>query len=309
MHGVKTPIDARVVLEGGEHLLLQYRRQSLSAANLFHSRYVGTSAIASYPTEQNAPNPLSSDVPFSPRECYVTAHNPETDGKGGVFFRVSIQNQDEREFSLRPRHVWAEIRPILRDKPQEEWPVYPFFDLTFEENKPVPVLQLHIPSWPWGEIDAEIRLWFSYKEALPEQRIPLPLQEADSYKQAIPSADGLDGVAFIAEVTKENNAGRPFQIVIREEHSSQARSSPGDLYAARVRLWPPPSTATHKYYAESNLVRHEFVFTDTAALRTETPEIRITPAAQIKSPIVSVAIDGRTVGLRRIGPLVVRVPR
>jgi hypothetical protein len=166
----------------------------------------------------------------------------------------------------------------------------------------------HMPSWPWGETDAEIRLWFSYQDDLPEVRIPLPLQEADSYRQELAPVEGLEGVAFIAEVTKENNAGRPFGIVIREEHSSQERLTPGDRYAARVQLWPAPTTATHKYYDESTLVRHEFVYADTAALRTETPEIRITPSAAIKSPAVSVAIDGRTVGLRRIGPLVVRVP-
>ena len=304
MHRVEKPPLARVLLEGGEHLLLQYRRDSSVSSSLVHLRYFGTPAVGRVPVVENVANPLARRAVFSPAACYVAAHKPERDRNGAAVFRVSVQNDEERDFSLRPRHVWAEIRPCLNGRPREEWPVFPFFDLRFEEGTPVPVLLFTIPEWTWDETDAEIRVWCSYERDVEVRELPIRIGADAPDSQTLGGVDTLPGVTFDADLIKQNDA-RQFQVIISEYHNEE----PMDLYSARVQMSPQPDAARHMYYTESNLVRHEFTFDNATVLGVEEAKILITPREAIQSPQRAVAVDGGSVNGREVGPLRIRVPR
>jgi hypothetical protein len=218
-------------------------------------------------------------------------------------FRVSVQNQEEQEFSLRPRHVWAEIRPWLNDPPRDQWPVYPFYDVKFEEGTPVPVLTFTIPDWNWNVTDAEIQLWCTYERELEVRELPLRISGDAPEDQELGGVSTLPGVNFEAQLIKRNEA-QQFQVIVSEYHNEQ----PLDLYSARVQMSPEPDAVRHMYYIQSNLVRHEFTFENATVLGVEEAKILITPRDAIRSPQRAVVVDGRSINDRPIGPLRIRVP-
>jgi hypothetical protein len=163
------PVSTDVTLEGGEGLEL-----FLTQNSLVHRRFgFDPNHLVARKWVENV-----QDL-NSPRKFFIAAHLVEKQGNSRLI-RVSVQNQDETQFSPRPRHLWAEITPV---PPAPDGRVYNFFDLEFEEDQPVPVLRFVAPDWPAGSRQADVRLWLKFEEdGAVVQTIEAPVAERKEFR-------------------------------------------------------------------------------------------------------------------------------
>ena len=261
--GMERSPSAPVTLAGGEALDMFYNKRE---NRLEHRRFA--------PKEIRERRESVPDPADPRRNFFIAAHLPRRVGNG-VWFPVSVQNAEERLFSPRPKHVWAEIRP-LANGPARNMPVYHFYDVEVEPDRPVPVLRFRVPNWPAEARRAEIRLWLKVDDDAPPNRTI----SVDDLRRASLPAPGIEGVTFHVEPPRDGDRDNQYVVRLTQQHEAGS-----DLYAVRVQITPPPDRVSHRYVAQSNVVRHLFVYNRSVGT---TPKIHITSRERITRNAVAI---------------------
>ena len=237
--------ETKVWLEGGEAIQLHL---SDNLRRLEHRRYAendeeGNSLICAAP--QALPGPSGFEVP---PEFYVASHASEwVTGEDAVEFRFSIQNGDETKFSPRPAEAWIEIQAMpggIADPDK----LYHFYDLTFEEDRPVPVVVCNAYGWPEGA-DASVRMRFKLTPTEAARRGTVgELRNEGSF-----SVRGIDGVEFTVDTERVENK---VHVVVVETHEQ------GNLSAAKVEMNGTPLEIIREFNRKIGRVEHRFIFSE-----------------------------------------------
>jgi Mg-chelatase subunit ChlD len=277
-HGVDRIKPVELKAEGGERFVLELDKES-DTHRLFFPRYdpyeFNKEDDARGPPVQVADGELTLQVcPLMPLRRAAN--------RGEVEFRVYVENLKDSAYTPRPKHLWAEIRP-LKQSGQEMGRTYHFYDVDLVPRRPVPVLRFVVGDWPEDAPRAEIRLWLTTADSVPKGR------EIEVQSDGVLTF-GLDGREdrFSVERQARGTSGEGIQVVVNEERT---RVDPDQL--CRIQIWPQPARIEHRLseYPEAEVLRHTFEFE-----RTIPTKVLVTP----RSSILEAAAE--------VPPLVVRVP-
>jgi len=239
--GLDRAVREAVQIEGGEALLLRYDGRR---GRLIHPPYEPKKFD---PKDDLRGEPQICPTPDGGETFRVQSLLPRRNAKD-VEFYVSVQQRDELKFTYRPKHVWAEIRPLNADSQR----VYHFADPDFVPDRPVPVFRFLAKDWPAAVDEAEIRLWFKMdaEAAQPDWTGPaVDPERTPSFEVA-----SLPDVAF--EIGSQSLGGGATAVIVTERHPLDRPVSP-----ARVRIYPPPDELIyHEFAGLVNVVKHEFRF-------------------------------------------------
>jgi hypothetical protein len=288
------PVRSLVDLEGEESLALFLVREA-GEQRLVHERYdrdgqpPPTAAV-----RKNVPNPAVVDVDpdFNPSELYVAAHRPEPREGGGWAFPVSIQNGDATRFSPRPTEAWVEITPVLADG--SKLPAYPFYDLAFEPERPVPVLRCEAPTWPARAQQAEVRLWFKVGPGGGDDKSrEVTIAEVDSDSPArdlhLPGAPD----ARFKITTEEVPSGRlpdwaawpgGCRLVVEEEYPPLS----GKVDWSRVQTLERADRIVRTFNYDGRWARHEFYFAEKGRVDVRRDKLVVTAGPSLKKGAAAV---------------------
>jgi hypothetical protein len=240
LHGIDRAPYALLSLEGGEAMQLAYDKvQRVLTFPPYEPR-------AFDPHDDRRGREQSVEDRAGGERFTVQGLLPQRVGQDVLFF-VYVQREQPDRFTPRPRHVWAEIRPLgpLSNR------VYYFSDVDFVPDRPVPVFRFLARHWPREAKDAEINLWFKFAgdAAQPEWEGPVdPLRPVTA---AVPS---LPGVQF--EIRSESLAAQAYRVVVTERQAADR-----DVTPARVQIQPPPDERIlHSFFAGVNVLKHEFKY-------------------------------------------------
>ncbi|HQU43170.1 MAG TPA: hypothetical protein PK867_10170, partial [Pirellulales bacterium] len=182
---VDRPALARnVKLEGEEALRLSVERRGKQEQLVFERYEPEGQHLAEQSISRKTPNvvPLgAANNEFRPVMFDIAAYSPQWEGgatqsKRPLRFAISIQDAgDPPGFSPRPAEAWVEITPLAAKGAASG--AYPFYDLLFEEERPVPVLLCRVPQWPVAAREAEIRLWFKLDRTRPSKEFVIGKME------------------------------------------------------------------------------------------------------------------------------------
>lgn len=264
--GLERSATADVTLEGGESLELFYNGKE---NRLEHRRYA--------PPWLRERRENIQDPAHPERSYFVGAHLPKRDGKA-VWFSMSVQNGVEKSFSPRPKHIWAEITPVYT-RPPEKVPVYHFYDLDFEPDRPVPVLQFRVPVWPKEARQAKVQLWFKMDDDAP----PNWSSPVDKVEKKTFPVSGIAGLELEVQSQKGTDVSDPYVVNVTESDQD-----PLAMFGTRLEMTPPPDRIVHRYIPEAKRVRHIFIYKDTTALRTIQPSLHVTTRDRIARDAVAV---------------------
>lgn len=267
----------RISLIGGEAIELFVTGRG---RGLEFRRYTGGTEQGLRDAAMNLPDPESSD-----RTWFIGAHLPSRRGST-VSFPISVQNGLSDAFSPKPVEMWVEVVPLGSQGPVG--PPYLFTDLSFQQGRPVPVIDLVAQDWPQAATGAEIRPWFRFSAAEPEASVPVgslvPGVERRLDVQAIP---GVKVTARVAPVTSANE----LVLTVTEEYPTAA-PDPGQRL--RVGITAGCRRAVHVGIPEAGRVRHEFVI--------ETVD------GQVSSDVLLTLTDREAIRRDAIGPAVPGTP-
>jgi hypothetical protein len=239
-----------LVLEGGEAIELEIAGGQSANPRLVHARYTDQQ-------QRNATASILSDGAArapSPEKRYVgfqrTLREP-----GVVVFPISIQNDDEELFSERPAEAWVEITPVVPGAPDAKRPLL-FYDLKFDDGRPVPVLLCRAINWPADATRARINLFFKLRPTETTRR--LQVREVD---RTLPSSE-LDvhaargKVQFSVEVSQAQQYDGS-RVTVTEYCDSEA-----DLRQAKVQMDPPADIVARRTFhsPDQHRVEHEFIY-------------------------------------------------
>ena len=228
--GRATPVTSEIRLEGGERIEMELDRVA-DPPRLRFRRY----------TKGQKSSGVQQDV----SGCYIAPHG-SLPAPGGRILRVSVQNQNEAQFSPRPRQIWAEVRPVPDGKP-----VFYLQDRQFEADCPVPMLQFQLQDFRWT--GAELRLWFTFDDR--------------GYVEPLPADAADPGQYRWQNVTLLVDRSRPQSIVVSERHDDPSSTD----YPLRVTLQSPADVIRRSYSDDARRVQHVFEF---AAGTSPPPEVR-----------------------------------
>jgi hypothetical protein len=289
------PVRSLVDLEGEESLVLSLVKEA-GEDRLVHARYDrGGQPLATGAVRKNVSNPLPGeiDTDFNPSEFYVAAHRPEHREGGGWAFPISIQNDDPTRFSPRPTEAWVEVTPVLADG--SKLPAYPFYDLAFEPERPVPVLRCEAPTWPEQAQQAEIRLWFKVGPSggNDERSREVSIAEVDADAAArdlhVPGAPE----ARFKVTTEELPPGRVpdwptwpggCRLVVEEEYPPLAAK----VEWTRLQTLERPDRVEHTFNYDGRWARHEFYFAEKARLDVRRDKLVLTASPSLQKKAVAV---------------------
>lgn len=227
-------------LEGGEALELQVRQSQL----LFRP-YT--------PADESTPRGRTPGGDFDVITRIGARVGRGEDGR--VQFPIAIQRHNSAEFTPRPKHVWVEIKPMgERNDASKDWPTFVFYDLQFENRRPVPEMVFTATQWPEVAELAEVRFWFRMDDdVIPNDQFPVP---RGSDPVTFTSKE-VPGVRFEVEVVRSDDNDNQ-RVRVREIHDGSVGAV--DLNRLRVRLLPPPDEIKHQYISDSQRVLHEFTY-------------------------------------------------
>ena len=264
LHGASRLPDARpILLEGGESLRLDFLERE---NRLIYPPYDPQSWD---PRDDKRGPPAKIQDPRGSGLYEVQAMLPRRSGQD-VEFYVSVQHTDANEFTRRPAHVWAEIRPRGSAR------TYVFYDPDFVPDRPVPVFRFLATDWPRNCQQAEIQLWFKFD---PASAAPDGTHDVNAAEAAEFLVTGLPDLKF--EVRGEALPDQGYRVVVRE-HQPAGTTLP----TARVGIVPPPARIAHRYYVGLHLAEHEFDYPrGTPAKVQVTARRRITDEALAVPPV------------------------
>jgi len=262
------PAATNIVLEGGEAIeLFLVADPQRRERRLAHGRYDRDLRASA----GDASDPLAPS-----RRFFLGAHLPERLGRA-VRFPLSIQNADAEQFSPRPVEAWVEIRPRRPDRSLGA--AYSFYDLTFEADRPVPVLSCLAPDWPENAASAAIRMWFKMSRTEPDQVVPL-----ERFAEQAVVLKSAPDVRFSLELQRRETPEDPHQVILTERHP------PGSgLDAAKVEMWPPPERTVHRYSFETATIRHTFVYGAAAGGQVRDARVLVTSRQRLAEGAVAPA--------------------
>jgi hypothetical protein len=226
-----------VVLDGGEAIDLEFNSEKNRL------EFPAFSADFVRPVRSN----LQYATGASDERFVVAALLPHNSGSGSVTFRLSIQNQNPIQFTSRPKHVWAEVRPIYDENGSPGTPVFYVMDPQFEDNRPVPVLRLNVAGWPDNAEWADIRLWFSMHSAELKPPISISLDAREHSPIRIKNAE----LTTDLRVNRDDGSA---ELTLTEQHEEL------DGYPLWMHVFPEPSKVTRAFVEEQRRVRHTYSF-------------------------------------------------
>jgi hypothetical protein len=226
------------------------------------------------------------------RQFFVGGHLASRFGDS-VRFPLSIQNANAAEFSKRPVESWVEVAP--RSSDGVIGVPFVFYDLSFQPNRPVPVLDLVAARWPRSADRAEIRCWFRFTKTPPD--IAVPLADLTPGVERRLELVGLPGSELRVSLAPAEAADH-VQLSVLESHPA---SFADKLPCVRVCVTPACLRAVHIVEPETGRVRHEFTVRLEGGLMPPGVQLLITDKQRILNGAVSVTAAGGQ-------PLTVPVP-
>ncbi|HWB13510.1 MAG TPA: vWA domain-containing protein [Pirellulales bacterium] len=288
------PVNSQVDLEGEESLVLSLMREA-GQDRLVHERYDrGGQPMPNGALRKNVANPSLTEIDpdFNPGEFYVAAHRPERRVGGGWAFPISIQNGDARRFSPRPTEAWIEVTPVLADG--STLPAYPFYDLAFEPERPVPVLRCEAPTWPEQAQQAEIRMWFKVGHSGDDKSREVSIAELDSDASAlrdlhVPGATDARFKVTTEEVPSGQVAEWPTwpggcRLVVEEEYPPLIAK----VEWSRVQTLEQPDRVVRTFNNDGRWARHEFYFAEKGRLDVRRDKVVVTARSSLQKAAMTV---------------------
>jgi hypothetical protein len=290
------PVRSLVDLEGEESLVLSLQREA-GQDRLVHERYNrGGQPLPTGAVRKNISNPSLTEIDpdFNPNEFFVAAHRPERRQGGGWAFPVSIQNGDAARFSPRPTEAWVEVTPVLDDG--SKLPPYPFYDLAFEPERPVPVLRCEAPTWSEKAQQAEIRLWFKtgHSGGSDQDSREASIADLDSDSSAprdlhVPGAPDARFKVSIEEVASGRVPEWPAwpggcRLVVEEEYPPLT----ANVDWSRVQTLERPDRIVRTFNHDGRWARHEFYFSERGRLDVRRDKLVVTARSALQKGAVTV---------------------
>lgn len=267
----------RVSVSGGETLELFVAGRG---RGLEFRRYDGGTEQGLRDAASDLPDPVSPD-----RRWFLGAHLAHRSGST-VQFPLSVQNGVADGFSPRPVEMWADVQPVGPDGPVGL--PYVFTDLSFEQGRPVPVIDLVANDWPVAAAMAEIRCWMRFEEAVPEVSLPVaslaPGVERILELAAFPESRV---VARVAPLTSPST----LVLTVIEEHP---RDLAAKLPLLKIAVPRGCTKAVHIHVPNTGRIRHEF----TIEMLDE----------QVASDVMLTVTDRRVMQRDAIGPVAPGAP-
>lgn len=224
---------------------------------------------------------------FAPSEpqrlFFVGAHLASRSGDT-VRFPLSIQNANATEFSPRPVEAWVEIAPRSSDGAQGA--PFVFYDLSFQPNRPVPVLDLATKNWPRSADRAEIRGWFRFTKTPPD--VAVTLADLTPGVERRLELAGLPGREIRVTLTPAEAADHVKLSVVEAQVAKAAETMP----CARVCVTPDCLRAVHIVEPETGRVRHEFTVRAEGGRVMPDTQLLITDKQRVLNGAVSLTAGG-----------------
>ncbi|MFM7520232.1 MAG: vWA domain-containing protein [Planctomycetota bacterium] len=279
-----SPPRRRFEVEGGEALDLHVVG---GGRRLEFRRYDGG-------TEQGLRDSRTNLVdPSDPRRAvFIGAHLASRAGDA-VRFPLSVQNAEATEFSPRPVEGWIEVAP--RSSAGAVGGPFVFYDLAYQPNRPVPVLDLLATRWPNSADQAEIRAWLRFTPTPPD--IAVTLADLPPGVERRLEMASLPGSEIRVTLAPAEAADR-VQVSVLETHPATLADR---LPSLRVAVTPDCLRATHVLEPETGRVRHEFTVQARGGHVSADNQLLITDKQRILAGAISVTASGDA-------PLTVGVP-
>jgi hypothetical protein len=232
-------------------------------------------------------------APSDPQRLFFVGGHLASRFGDSVRFPLSIQNANAAEFSPRPVESWVEVAP--RSSDGAIGAPFVFYDLSFQPNRPVPVLDLVAANWPRSADRAEIRGWFRFTNTPPD--IAVPLADLTPGVERRLELAGLPGSEIRVSLAPAEAADH-VQLSVLESHPATMADK---LPCVRVCVTPGCLRAVHVVEPETGRVRHEFTVRVEGGRMPQDVQLLITDKQRVLNGAVSVTAAG---GL----PLAVPVP-
>jgi hypothetical protein len=217
------------------------------------------------------------------RQFFVGAHLASRSGDT-VRFPLSIQNANATEFSPRPVEAWVEIAP--RSSAGAQGAPFVFYDLSFQPNRPVPVLDLAAENWPRSADRAEIRGWFRFTKTPPD--VAAALSDLTPGQERRLELAGLPGVEIRVTLTPAEAADHVKLSVVETQVANGAERLP----CVRVCVAPGCLRAVHIVEPETGRVRHEFTVRAEGGRVMPDAQLLITDKQRVLNGAVSLTAGG-----------------
>ena len=219
------------------------------------------------------------------RLCFVGAHLASRAGDS-IRFPLSIQNANAAEFSPRPTEAWVEITPRFGDG--SVGAPFVFYDLSFQQNRPVPVLDLLATRWPRSADRAEIRAWFRFTKTPSD--VTVPLAELTPGVERRLELASLPGSEIRVTLTPAETADQ-VQLSVVENHPASLADK---LPCVRVCVSPACIRAVHIVEPETGRVRHEFTVRTEEGRMPHDSQLLITDKQRVLNGAVSLTAAGES---------------
>ena len=223
-------------------------------------------------------------APSDPQRLFfVGAHLASRFGDS-VRFPLSIQNANAAEFSSRPVESWVEVTP--RSSDGVVGAPFIFYDLSFQPNRTVPVLDLVATHWPRSADRAEIRGWFRFTKTPPDAAITLADLTPGVERRL--ELVGLPGSEIRVSLAAAEAADH-VQLSVLESHPALFADK---LPCVRVCVTPGCLRAVHIVEPETGRVRHEFTVRVEGGRIPQDVQLLITDRQRVLNGAVSVTAAG-----------------
>ena len=232
-------------------------------------------------------------APSDPQRLFFVGGHLASRFGDSVRFPLSIQNANAAEFSPRPVESWVEVAP--RSSDGAIGAPFVFYDLSFQPNRPVPVLDLVAAHWPRSADRAEIRGWFRFTKTPPD--IAVPLADLTPGMERRLELAGLPGSEIRVSLAPAEAADH-VQLSVLESHPATMADK---LPCVRVCVTPGCLRAVHIVEPETGRVRHEFTVRVEGGRMPQDVQLLITDKQRVLNGAVSVTAAGAA-------PLAVPVP-
>jgi hypothetical protein len=154
-------------------------------------------------------------------------------------------------------------------------PVYTFYDLQFEPDRPVPVLSFTAPKWPVEAKQANIQLWCKFEKTSPDKVTTVAGLRQDRIQ--------LDGVNFELETGRPEQPGEPYRVTVIERHPPES-----GLDRVKVEMTPPPAMVIHRFNADAAVVRHTFFYEEISDAQISRHKVLLTTRKRLIDQAVTV---------------------
>jgi|GEM_PF-2071531 len=192
------------------------------------------------------------------RSPYVLrAHRPQRQGQRAIF-PISLQSTRDA-VTPRPAESWLAVTPIVdgvEDREHRYW----FYDVNYEPNQPVPLLQWEANHWPTGASSARLEFWCKFERSVPFTEYPL--------HEVVARPEAFVGLAVpeFPDIKLQISAGKPAQggddyvINIIELHAAAVP----DIAQIRVEFRTAkafhPKRVTRQFDPANGVVSHTYTY-------------------------------------------------